>query len=256
MEREQDRKASAGIPVDPAGTARAAAWPADVNGQDDLARFCLERDTAETKRELAWVNALSLAFLVIGFIGLRPPPISVIRRPAAAEETVPTVIEPLITTAQQVSPDSAEEEPTSERPSEEGAGVAVVADSSAVAFSVPTVGNLLVPLNMAQAPPAHPMQAAVSLSTARIEQIVSTGMSGSRPAPPYPSGSLMRREQGTVLLLMEVDESGKIASISVKDSSGYPSLDQATLEYVRRHWFFSPGQGTRLYESPIVFQLR
>jgi len=255
MEREQDRKANAGIPVDSAGASKAAVWLADVNGQDDLARFCLERDTAETKRELAWVNALCLAFLFIGFIGLKPPPISVIKRPAAAEEAVPTVIEPLITAAQQVSPDSATEEP-SERPSEEGAGVAVVADSSAVAFAVPTVGNLLVSLNMAQAPPAHPMQAAVSLSSARIEQIVSTGMSGSRPAPPYPSGSLMRREQGTVLLLMEVDESGKIVSISVKDSSGYPSLDQATLEYVRRHWFFSPGQGGRLYESPIVFQLK
>jgi TonB family protein len=255
MERETNRKASAGIPVDPVGTTNAVVWP-DENGQDDLAHFCLERDTAETKRELAWVNALCFAFLLVGLMGVNPPPITIIKRPPNAEEAAPVVIEPLVAAVQQVSPDSTAEEPPSERPSEESAGVAVVADSPAVAFSVPTVGNVLVPLNMAQAPPANPMQPAVSLSTPHIEQIASTGMTGSRPAPPYPTDSLMRREQGTVLLLMQVDESGKIVSISVKDSSGYPGLDKATLEYVRKHWFFSPGQGTRWFESPIVFQLR
>jgi TonB family protein len=58
------------------------------------------------------------------------------------------------------------------------------------------------------------------------------------------------------VLLMEVDEFGKILTISVKSSSGYPRLDQATLGYIQRHWLLPPGKGTRLYEAPIVFQLR
>ena len=223
--------------------------------REDLARFCLEPDTAEAKRALAWVNAICLAYLVIGLLGLRPPPIYVVKHPLP-EEAVPTVIEPLISAVQQIAPDSAAEEAPSEQTSDEAPGVAVVADSAAVAFSVPTVGNVLVPMSMAQAPPAHPMAAATPIRTPHIEQITTTGTGGSRPAPPYPIESRMHREEGTVLLLIEVDESGKIASVAVKESSGYTRLDQGTTEYVRRHWFFGPAKGTRWYESPIIFQIR
>ena len=77
--------------------------------REDLARFCLEPDTAEAKRALAWVNAICLAYLVIGLLGLRPPPIYVVKHPLP-EEAVPTVIEPLISAVQQIAPDSATEE--------------------------------------------------------------------------------------------------------------------------------------------------
>ena len=257
MEKNRDTRIRRDIGMDPSAGAGGSALFVDKIPLDDLARFCLEPDTAETKRSLAWVNAICLTYLVIGFIGLKPPPIYVLKRPPTAEEAVPTVIEPLISTVQQIAPDSATEEAPSESTSEDSAaGVAVTLDSSAVAFSVPTVGNVLVPMSMAQAPPAHPMQAAVPISTPRIEQITTTGTGGSRPAPPYPIESLMRREQGTVTLFLEVDESGKLASVTVKQSSGSTRLDQATADYVRRHWFFGPGKGKRLYESPIIFQLR
>jgi protein TonB len=132
----------------------------------------------------------------------------------------------------------------------------VVVDSPAVAFAVPTVGNVLVPMGMAQAPPANPMQGVAPLSAPRIEQIGVTGIGGSRPPPVYPRESLLNREQGTVVLLIEVDESGKITSVQVKESSGYPRLDQASVDHVRRRWFFALGKGKRVYESPIIFQLK
>jgi protein TonB len=229
----------------------------DNDFQDDLARFCMEPDAAESNRLLAWTNAVCLAYVMVGIIGIRPPPLVINRKPPSQEEAAPVVIEPLVAAVPTVTADANSEQAPSERTSDQGAGViAVVADSSAVAFSVPTVGNLVVPMSMAQAPPAHPMQGVVAINVPHILQITATGIGGSRPAPPYPQDSLMRREQGTVLLLIEVDESGKIISVTVKESSGYVHLDQTTAEYVRRHWFFESGKGQRLFESPIIFQLK
>ena len=183
---------------------------------NDLARFCFEPDVAESKRALAWVNSICFVYLMIGFLGLKAYVPMVARKPVT-EEAVATVIEPLITAAQTVTPDSNPEETLSERSSEEPGGVAVVVDSPAVAFAVPTVGNVLVPMGMAQAPPANQMQGVAPLSAPRIEQIGVTGIGGSRPPPVYPRESLLNREQGTVVLLIEVDESGKITSVQVKE---------------------------------------
>ena|ERR1041384_3527172 len=223
--------------------------------ENDLARFCLELDPAESKRALAWVNSICLAYLVIGVMGLKPPT-PVINMKPATEEAVPTVIEPLVSAPQTVTPDSSSDDAMNEKPSDEGAIVAVTVDSPAVAFSVPTVGNVVVPMSMAAPPPAHPMQGAVAVSAPRIEQLNVTGVGGSRPSPPYPRDSLLNREEGTVVLLLEADEVGKIVSISVKESSGYWRLDQATLDYVKRHWLLPPGKGNRMFEAPIVFQLK
>jgi protein TonB len=222
--------------------------------ENDLARFCLEPDAAESKRTLAWVNSICLVYLMIGILGAKPAA-PVISKRAAAEEAVPTVIEPLVTAPQTITPDSGEE--MNEKPSEEGpALVAVTVDSPAVAFSVPTVGNVVVPMGMAAPPPANPMQGAVPVNAARIQQIGVTGVGGSRPAPPYPRESLLGREEGTVVLLLEADEVGKIVSATIKESSGYWRLDQATLDYVKRRWLLPPGKGNRMFEAPIVYQLK
>lgn len=226
----------------------------ELNGfSDDLARFCLEPDRAESNRRLAWINSICLVYLVIGILGLHTPPPD-INKKLTAEEAVPTVIEPAVSAVPQVAPNSGREE-TAPEPSASDV-VAVTIDSPAVAFSVPTVGNLLVPQSMAQAPPAHPMQGAVSLSSANIELIHATGAGGRRPAPNYPYESQRDKEQGTVVLLLEVDESGKPSSVTVKESSGYWRLDRAAADWVKRYWFFGPATGKRMYESPIIFQLQ
>jgi protein TonB len=236
-------------------TASVAGGPAsELSGySDDLARFCLEPDRAESNRRLAWINSICLVYLIIGILGLHPLPLEVSKR-ASVEEAVPTVIEPVVNPVQQVSPDSGPQA----APSESSAGdvVAVTLDSPAVAFSVPTIGNLLVPSSMAQAPPVHPMQGAVPLNTAKIEIINPTGTGGRRPAPPYPYDSMMHKEQGTVVLLIEVDQTGRPSSVTVKESSGFSRLDRTSSEWVKRYWFFGPGEAGRLYESPIVFQLQ
>lgn len=80
------------------------------------------------------------------------------------------------------------------------------------------------------------------------------------PAPAYPPLSRRLREEGTVLLRVHVDASGKPAQIELKQSSGHTRLDQAALETVRQ-WRFTPA---RLGENavagwvivPLSFSLR
>ena len=226
----------------------------ELNGfSDDLARFCLEPERAESNHRLAWINSICLAYLVIGILGLHTPPPE-INKKLTAEEAVPTVIEPAVSAVSQVSPDSGPEQTAPDTSASDV--VAVTLDSPAVAFSVPTVGNLLVPQSMGQAPPVHPMQGAVPLSSAKIELINTTGAGGRRPRPVYPYESLRDREQGTVVLLIEVDESGKPSSVTVKESSGYWRLDRVATDWVTRYWFFGPATGKRMFESPIIFQLQ
>jgi protein TonB len=253
MEPNRDPKNLLGAGM--SATASVAGGPlSELNGySDDLARFCLEPDRAESNRRLAWINSICLAYLIIGILGLHPPPLEVSKR-VSLEEAVPTIIEPAVSPVQQVSPDSGPEAAASD--SSAGNVIAVTLDSPSVAFSVPTVGNLLVPSSMAQAPPAHPMQGAVPLNTAKVELINTTGVGGRRPAPPYPYDSMMHKEQGTVVLFIEVDQSGRPSSVTVKDSSGFERLDRTSADWVKRYWFFGPGPAGRLYESPIIVQLQ
>jgi periplasmic protein TonB len=83
---------------------------------------------------------------------------------------------------------------------------------------------------------------------------------GQNPAPSYPTEARRRGWEGTVLLLVEILESGRPERISVKQSSGHPLLDEAAQDAVER-WTFIPaqreGKPVRSFaEVPIVFSLR
>jgi len=223
----------------------------------DLARFCFSPEGASTNQRLAWVNALCLSCLVIGLLGLKPRTLVVAQQPGPAEEAVATVIEPAVVPLQTITAESASHDRSEpgESPSE-GPVIAVTLNSPAVAFPVPTVGNILVPIGLAQPPPPHPLNGAVPLHSVKLQALGTTGIAGSRPAPAYPPESLRAQEQGTVLLLIEVDAAGQVSRVTITESSGHRRLDQAAVEAVKQFWYFGPGQGSRLYESPIVFQLR
>lgn len=59
------------------------------------------------------------------------------------------------------------------------------------------------------------------------------------PPPAYPEESRRRREEGTVLVKVFVSPLGTPQAVSLYRSSGFPALDQAALEAVRR-WRFRP----------------
>jgi protein TonB len=86
-----------------------------------------------------------------------------------------------------------------------------------------------------------------------------TPASTNRP-PRYPAEAKRNRWEGTVTLAVEVSENGSVADVNVEESSGYPLLDQAALDAVRR-WTFTPateaGRPTRSRgRVPIQFSLR
>lgn len=78
-------------------------------------------------------------------------------------------------------------------------------------------------------------------------------------APLYPQLSRKKKEQGTVLLLILVKADGTVGDIQLKSSSGYPRLDQAAKQAVKR-WQFQPAlkAGNPIdfwYELPVKFRL-
>jgi TonB family protein len=53
---------------------------------------------------------------------------------------------------------------------------------------------------------------------------------------------------------MLVDTSGAVTSVKIIQSSGYPSLDQAAIEVVKKQWRF-PAGSLRHFWYPFMFEL-
>jgi TonB family protein len=60
--------------------------------------------------------------------------------------------------------------------------------------------------------------------------------------PEYPPASRRAGEEGTVTLRAFVDENGRCSQIEVVKSSGFPKLDEAAVNEVKRNWRFVPGK--------------
>ena len=58
--------------------------------------------------------------------------------------------------------------------------------------------------------------------------------------PPYPALSQRMGEQGTTLLKVSIDTTGKVTDCTVVTSSGSTRLDAAAVEYVKANWRWQP----------------
>jgi protein TonB len=214
-------------------------------------KFCLPPPKSNRDRVLAWVNSVCVLFLAVGILGATTARIA-IKRPPPLADVAPVVIEP------PPPPQTAAAEPKPELSEQEKAEaprvVVVTLDSPAINFSVPTIGNLMVPNAMAAAPPVEPMQPVAALATAPTV-LDTTGAGGERPQPPYPRIALEQGQQGSVLLQMTVNDAGAITDIVVSQSSGSAILDHSALEFVKRHWTIPSGKGARTYEARIIYKI-
>lgn len=86
------------------------------------------------------------------------------------------------------------------------------------------------PVAVVAAPPAPP-------STIRADDLGVRMISGVPPS--YPMESRRKREQGTVVLGVTLDVTGRVEALSIVQSSGFDRLDQAALRAVRR-WRWQP----------------
>jgi protein TonB len=75
---------------------------------------------------------------------------------------------------------------------------------------------------------------------------------GSNPPPPYPATARRRGWEGKVLLRVEVSARGDVLNVTVEQSSGYDTLDDAARQGAFR-WRFRPA---RLNGRPVPGEVR
>jgi protein TonB len=221
--------------------------------ESELARTAIHAADRDPNRKLAWVNSICILFLLIGLFGSRPAYTKIKPLPPI-EEVSATIVEPL-----PPPPQTRTEQETQEQNNQDEVDtpqvVVVTPDAPNINFSVPTIGNLIVPNAVAQAPPVMPLKHVAPLR-AQPSVLNTTGSSGDRPQPPYPKIALEQGQQGSVTLRMIVDDAGLISSIEIAQSSGFPILDRSAMDFVRRHWTVPPEKGTRTYEAIINYKLQ
>jgi len=206
----------------------------------------------DPNQKLAWVNSVCVLILSIGVLGarfgsFRPRPV------AAVEQSVPAIVEqlpPPPQTTEQITPQERSEQPPADTPQV----VVVTPNAPNINFSVPTIGNLVVPNAIASPPPLNPLAQPAPLK-AVPSNLNNTGAGGDRPEPPYPRIALQTGQQGSVTLMITSDEAGNVIDVQVEKSSGSPVLDRSSVEFVKRHWRLPVGASTRLFETTVNYRL-
>lgn len=133
-----------------------------------------------------------------------------------------------------------------------------------IAEIAPTVDEPppLIDIDVPVAPPAEnpmPAESANAITTTAASSAPRELQTSQRVEPAYPPSSRRLGEQGTVTLKVLVDAKGRPQDVVVGRSSGFPRLDQAAMEAVRR-WRFvaaTDGQGpvTTWTQVAITFRL-
>jgi TonB family protein len=210
--------------------------------KDELARLCLPSAQRDANLKLAWVNSVCILFLLIGIAGARRGMISIKPVPPIRVE-VPVVTLPAV-----LPPQAVAQKPEQAEQKNQPQVLVVLPNAPNINFGVPTVGTLVVPAALAAAPP-------VQMAPVRISAISNTGAGGERPEPPYPKIALEAGQQGTVALSLTGDDAGNIVSVEVKTSSGFPILDRATVDFIKRHWRLPIDTSNRQFETSITYKL-
>ncbi len=210
--------------------------------KDELARLCLTTASREPERKLAWVNSVCILFLLIGILGARQGVIAIRPVPPIREE-VPIVVQPTVLPSQAIAQKAEQPEPVNQP-----RVLVALPNAPNVNFGVPSAGTLVADAALASAPQLAPVQV-------QISPLLNTGAGGQRPEPPYPPLALQTGEQGTVILLLTGDDTGNVVSVDVKTSSGFPILDRATVDFIKRHWRLPTDTSTRFFETSITYKL-
>lgn len=226
----------------------------------DIAQLCLPAASRDENKRLAWANSVCILFLVVGFIGVKPPKL--------VEKTLepePVEVAPVIFTPPSEPPPTVQEPQPDQEPPPPDLMVdapqvvtVVAANPAAVAFPVPVEGPVMVAASprFATPPPATPPRP-TPLPTGPPKPVTfrpSTTDGGFYPQPPYPREALTAGIQGTVVLYVIVSEAGEASSVEVQDSSGSAKLDRPTLDYVKRRWRWPAGP-VRHYLVPVEYRV-
>nr|WP_275588825.1 energy transducer TonB [Croceicoccus hydrothermalis] len=129
-----------------------------------------------------------------------------------------------------------------------------LARTAAPVANVPLAPIALPPMPVAASAPAAPAPAPAPITPPDV-----AAAQRDNPAPEYPFIARRAREEGTVLLRVLVDPSGRVDTLNVAEGSRSSRLDEAALRAVRK-WRFKPAmQAGRAVAAwvmvPITFSL-
>lgn len=109
------------------------------------------------------------------------------------------------------------------------------------AVSTPTAAAVAPVAAVAEPPPVNPPR----FDVAYLQN----------PKPAYPSMSNRLGEEGTVMLWVMVEADGTPSKVDIRKSSGFPRLDQAALEAVRKWKFVPARRGTEALAAAVFVPL-
>jgi protein TonB len=70
--------------------------------------------------------------------------------------------------------------------------------------------------------------------------LAARGITATHTIPPYPPMGVRLGHEGTVRVVIALDEAGNVISAQVETSSGYQELDAAAVAWVKSHWRYQP----------------
>ncbi|MCI4237375.1 energy transducer TonB [Dickeya dianthicola] len=260
-----DTSGSGAAPRPVAAGAVALAWPVALSGR-------------RSERWLTLTLALTLHAAVLAPLALRPSPPLVPPRPLPV--TIEFTAAPVeVTPADTIPPEATPPEPT---PATDSAPVAPPVDEQALtppparttetaALKTPKPVKPIAKKPLPPRQPAAPAPQSAPVSSATVAPAAAPAAAATvtppsasaaylrNPPPAYPDVAINRGWEGTVLLNVQVRPDGKVQTIRLQHSSGYPALDDAAREAVQ-HWSFVPARRGDQPESgwvvvPVDFTL-
>ncbi len=185
-----------------------------------------------------------------------PRPEPQVARPPQAAQPVPAVSPTPQPVAVPAPPAPAQRSVVSEAPAP------ATASATPAATAAPVASAPAADVKAAPAPahsPAHP-PAPAAATAEKVPMTVSSVEYLQPPKPEYPPMAKRAGEQGKVVLRVLVDEKGQPERVDVRDSAGYPKLDEAARQAVLRASFrphLEDGRAVPVYVLvPISFNLR
>ena len=220
----------------------------------DLARLSLPQTFQDSGKRLAWLDSILLMFLMVGLVGLYQP--KIFEKPLSKpNEVVPVIFTPPTEPPPPSNEPPPPEEAPPDQPADQPVVVTIVAPANAkVAFSIPVQGAVAIANEVRFATPP-PRSQKVSAPQPTAFNYRTAGAGGRFPDPSYPRAEMMQRHQGRITLYIVVDASGVPTAVEVRDSSGWPSLDNHAANWVKENWRWLPGE-PRYLLAPIIYQMR
>lgn len=136
------------------------------------------------------------------------------------------------------------------RPEPKPTAAPVIQSEAPVAADTPVMTAPPAPKEM---PPAAPEAKSAPTVEATLHEPRFDADYLNNPKPIYPRASMSLGEEGTVLLYVQVSESGVPLQVLLEKSSGYSRLDRSAIEAIKGGWRFIPA---RRGDKPLMAWVR